>query len=97
MPLFKSAPIDGSLADLANPNQPAVLRLIRYVVDVAAERRIEASLCGDAGGDPSMLPQLLGVGLRTLSVAPSLVGRTKRAIAGTDLRELEHTNDVWPK
>jgi phosphotransferase system enzyme I (PtsI) len=84
-----------ALADLANPAQPAVLRLIRYVVDVAAGRGVEASLCGDAAGDPTMMPALLGAGLRTLSVAPALVGRTKRAIAGVDLRETTDTPG-WP-
>jgi phosphoenolpyruvate-protein phosphotransferase (PTS system enzyme I) len=39
------------------------------------------SLCGDMGGDPQHLPTLLGAGLRTVSVAPSLVGRVKRGIA----------------
>jgi phosphotransferase system enzyme I (PtsI) len=85
-----------ALTDLADPSQPAVLRLIRYVVDVAAARGAEVSLCGDAGADPAMVPRLLGVGLRTLSVAPALVGRTKRAIAGTDLREVKDAT-VWPK
>jgi len=78
-----------AVTDLADPTQPAVLRLIRHVVDVAAARGIEASLCGDAGGDPAAIPHLLAAGLRTLSVAPALVGRAKLAIAGTDLREAQ--------
>jgi len=78
-----------AVADLADPTQPAVLRLIRYVVDVAAARGIEASLCGDAAADPAAIPALLAAGLRTLSVAPALVGRVKLAIAGTDLREVQ--------
>jgi phosphoenolpyruvate-protein phosphotransferase (PTS system enzyme I) len=73
------------LAELADPTQPAVLRLIRNVVGVAAARGIDVSLCGDAGGDPAAIPALLGAGLRALSVAPALVGQTKRAIAGVDL------------
>jgi phosphotransferase system enzyme I (PtsI) len=77
------------VADLADPTQPAVLRLIRHVVDIAAARGIEASLCGDAGGDPTAIPSLLAAGVRSLSVAPTLVGRTKLAIAGTDLREAQ--------
>ncbi len=78
-----------AVADLADPIQPAVLRLIRHVVDVAAARGVEASLCGDAGGDPAAIPHLLAAGLRSLSVAPALVGRTKLAIAGVDLREVQ--------
>jgi phosphotransferase system enzyme I (PtsI) len=78
----------GAVAELADPTQPAVLRLVRHVVEVAKARGIEASLCGDAGGDPAAIPALLSAGLRTLSVAPALVGRTKLAIATADLRDL---------
>jgi phosphotransferase system enzyme I (PtsI) len=78
-----------AVADLADPIQPAMLRLIRHVVEAAAARGIEASLCGDAAGDPRAIPSLLGVGLRTLSVSPALVGRTKLTIAGVDLREAQ--------
>ena len=85
-----------AVAELADPTQPAMLRLIGHVVDVAAARGIEVSLCGDAGGDPAAIPPLLGAGLRTLSVAPALVGRTKLAIAGTDLRELQGGRS-WPR
>jgi phosphotransferase system enzyme I (PtsI) len=78
-----------AVAELADPTQPAVLRLVRHVVEVAAARGIEASLCGDAAGDPAAIPALLGAGLRTLSVAPALVGRTKLAIASADLRDVQ--------
>ena len=75
-----------ALAELADPTQPGVLRLIRHVVEVAAARGIDISLCGDAGAEPAVIPQLLAAGLRALSVAPAGVGRTKLAIAGVDLR-----------
>jgi phosphotransferase system enzyme I (PtsI) len=74
-----------ALADLADPMQPAMLRLLRQVVEIARTRDIEISLCGDAGGDPVAIPLLLGIGLRSLSMAPALVGRAKLAIAATDL------------
>ena len=74
-----------SVADLADPLNPAVLRLIEAVV--AHGRRIgrDVSLCGDAGGNPAVLPALLATGLRSLSVSPGLLARAKRAVAGTTL------------
>ena len=75
-----------ALADLCDPVQPAMLRLIGHVVDAARARGIEVSLCGDAGGDPVAIPHLLRAGLRRLSMAPALVGGAKRAIAAVDLR-----------
>ena len=73
----------GALADLASPTQPAMLRLIRHVVEVGNRRGIETSLCGDAASDPAEIAALLGAGLRILSVAPAQLARVKLAIAGT--------------
>ena len=74
-----------AVADLADPVQPAMLRLLRHVVDTAQRRGIEVSLCGDAGGDPASIPLLLSTGLRSLSMSPAQVGRAKLAIANSDL------------
>ena len=73
----------GTLADLASPTQPAMLRLIAEVVAAGHRRGIETSLCGDAAGDPEEIAALLGTGLRTLSVAPAQLPRVKLAVAGT--------------
>ena len=54
----------GAVADLADPVQPAMLRLLRCRRGRAREQRIEVSLCGDAGGDPRAIPLLLATGLR---------------------------------
>ena len=71
-----------AVAALNDPGHPAVISLIRRVVEAAAALGREVSLCGDMGGDPRYLPQLVAAGVRTVSVAPPLVGRAKRAIAG---------------
>jgi phosphoenolpyruvate-protein phosphotransferase (PTS system enzyme I) len=75
----------GAVADLADPLHPAVLRLIANVARHGRETGRDVSLCGDAGGDPAMLPALLGAGLRAISVVPTALGRTKAAIAALDL------------
>lgn len=72
-----------SVAALNDPGHPAVLSLIRRVAAVAGELGREVSLCGDMGGDPAHVEALIAAGLRTLSVAPPLVGRIKLAIAAT--------------
>lgn len=76
----------GAVADLADPGNPAVLRLIAEVAAAGARRGIEVSLCGDMAGDPAFVPALLQAGLRSLSVAPAAIARTKAAIAAADLR-----------
>jgi phosphotransferase system enzyme I (PtsI) len=72
---------NGSLAALNDPRNPAVMRLIAEVARHGARAGVEISLCGDAGGEADMIPDLLAAGLRTLSVAPSALARTKATIA----------------
>ncbi len=73
---------DGSgLGYLQRVQAPAVLQLIAASVAAAKRMGIEIGLCGDAGGDPEAIPDLLGVGLRRLSMAPPAVGRAKARIA----------------
>ena len=74
-----------SVAALADTAEPAVLRLIAMTVAAADARAIPVSLCGDAGGDPRLVPLLLDAGLRSLSMAPAAVGRVKQTIAGLTL------------
>jgi phosphotransferase system enzyme I (PtsI) len=74
-----------AVADLANPLNPAVLRLIRMVAEHGRASGREVSLCGDAGGDPEAVGALLAAGLRSLSVAPSALAATKAAIGRVDL------------
>ena len=69
------------LERLQRADYPAVLRLIAESVERAARRGIEIGLCGDAGGDPALIPALLATGLRRFSMAPSAVGAAKEAIA----------------
>jgi phosphotransferase system enzyme I (PtsI) len=77
----------GTVADLADPMNPAVLRLIASVARHGRETGREVSLCGDAGGDVRVIGALLRAGLRSLSVAPAYVGAAKQAIAAIDLRD----------
>jgi phosphoenolpyruvate-protein phosphotransferase (PTS system enzyme I) len=70
-----------SVAPLARTDHPAVLRLVGEVARYGAKTGRKVSLCGDAGGDPAMIPHLLRAGLRTLSMAPRLVASAKALIA----------------
>ena len=78
----------GTVADLADPLNPAVLRLIAAVARHGREIGRDVGLCGDAGADPHVVEHLLRAGLRSLSVTPSALSRIKQAIAGIDLRHV---------
>lgn len=59
-------------------NHPAVLRLVRIVLEEAGQ--IPVSICGELAADLKSIPILLKLGLRNLSVAPPLVPFAKQAI-----------------
>ena len=71
----------GEVAALADPSHPGVLRLIATVVESSRGAGREVSLCGDAAGDPAHIPALLKAGIRSLTVAPTALARTKLALA----------------
>jgi phosphoenolpyruvate-protein kinase (PTS system EI component) len=59
---------------------PRVLTLIALVTKSGAK----VSVCGDAAADPAVLPLLIGLGVRTLSVGAARVPQVARQIAQTD-------------
>jgi phosphoenolpyruvate-protein kinase (PTS system EI component) len=67
---------------------PRVQGLIHRVVEAAAEAGINVSVCGDAAADPAVLPLLLGLGIRTLSVGAARVPQVARRIADTKVARL---------
>jgi phosphoenolpyruvate-protein phosphotransferase len=76
---------NAALAELASPLQPAVLRLIRSVVEAARQWGRHVAVCGEAAADPEMIPLLVGLGVDELSVAPGSVRAVRRIAAGLDV------------
>jgi phosphoenolpyruvate-protein phosphotransferase len=62
---------------------PAVLRLIAQAVDTAARAGIELSVCGEMAGDPAAALALIGLGVRSLSMAAPSLPAVRRAIRGS--------------
>lgn len=59
---------------LFQPLNPAVIRLIKMVTDVAKTHRKWVSICGEMARDPIALPILVGLGLNELSInVPSIL------------------------
>jgi len=65
------------LAELRDPTHPAVLALLRGVVQQAGARGMELAICGDLLSYPDYLRQLLAVGIRALVVPPGQLARIK--------------------
>jgi phosphotransferase system enzyme I (PtsP) len=57
-----------SIAHYYVPHHPAVLRSLKRVADAGRKHQIPVSICGEMAGDPQMLPFLIGIGVRHLSM-----------------------------
>jgi phosphotransferase system enzyme I (PtsI) len=77
------------VAYLYRPLQPAMLRLLRMVVEAADKAGIELSLCGEIAGDPSIAAVLVGMGFRELSIAAIGIPDVKEMIGRFTIAEAE--------
>lgn len=60
----------GELADLSDPWQPAVLRLIAETGRAGAVHEVPVGVCGEAAADPLLAVVLVGLGVSSLSMTP---------------------------
>lgn len=65
--------LQGALADLLTPWQPAVLHMIKATCDGGAATGAKIGVCGEAAGDPLLALILVGMGVSSLSMSPSKV------------------------
>ena len=66
---------------LYNPLHPAVIRLIKTIVEAAHSYGIEVAICGEMAGEPLYLPLLLGLGINQLSMNPLCILRIKKMLS----------------
>lgn len=69
-----------STSDLYFSTHPSILRLIRMVVASANRARKPVILCGECAADPTMIPLLIGLGIREFSVAARHIPLVKHTI-----------------
>ena len=70
------------LRHLQGADHPAVLQLIKMTCEAARDQGIPVGVCGEAAGEPAMIPRLIELGVTELSMgAPSIPG-AKKVVAG---------------
>ncbi len=77
------------VAYLFQPLHPAILKMIKQVVDAAKRKGIRVFMCGEMAADPLNLSVLLGLGLDELSMNPQSIPCVKNMIKKINLREAE--------
>ncbi len=77
------------LARLASYFDPAVVRLIKGVIQAGSFRKRDVSVCGAMASDPLAVLLLVGMGLRNLSMEASAIPEVKAALARVSLAEVQ--------
>ncbi len=81
--------VNRHVAYLYNPLHPAVIRMIRHVVDAGREKKIKTFMCGEMASEPINLPILIGLGIDELSMAPQSIPGIKDMIRKIRVDESE--------
>jgi phosphotransferase system enzyme I (PtsI) len=74
------------VSHLFQPLDPAILRLLKHISDVAAEKDIAVYMCGEMAGYAIHTPLLLGLGLKELSMNPQSIPGVKQMIRSIELK-----------
>jgi phosphotransferase system enzyme I (PtsI) len=74
---------------LYQPLNPAVLRLIQNVTEVARDAKKPVALCGEMAGDPRYIPLLIGMGLEDLSMNPNSLLEAKKIVRSISYEHLK--------
>jgi len=77
--------MQGELATLLDPWQPAVLDLVAAACDGGRDTGTPIGVCGEAAADPLLALVLTGLGVSSLSMAPTRVPAVRAALAMHDL------------
>ncbi|WP_215537251.1 phosphoenolpyruvate--protein phosphotransferase [Borreliella bavariensis] len=77
------------ISNLYDKYNPAVLKLIKKVLDDGISSGIDVSVCGELGGDDAGALLLVGLGFRSLSMIPSATLRIKYLLKKYTIMELE--------
>jgi len=80
--------IDDQVNYLYDPLHPAVLLLIKRVIDAGRTASIPVSMCGEMAGDPRYVRLLLSLGLRDFSMPPNSILEIRQVINNTTLGDV---------
>ena len=86
---------DSTVSHYYIDDHPALLRLLEIIVREAAGKSV--TVCGELGGREEVIPDLLRMGFRGLSIAPPLIPATKDLIRSISLADLAAEPEFAPR
>lgn len=75
-----------NVADMYQPQHPAVLALIHNAIQQCRAYNVECSICGQAGSDPKMAVWLVEHGITSISANIDAIAKIREAVARTEKR-----------
>ena len=72
--------VNEKVADLYNPMHPAIIRLIKNIVEAGHNAGKTVGMCGEMASDPKFTPVLIGLGLDELSMSSVQIPKIKKVI-----------------
>lgn len=75
------------IANLYTHFHPAIIRLIKSVIDGAHKNHILCGMCGEAAGDPLFIPVLVGLGLDEFSMNANKILQARKLIRELDFED----------
>ncbi|WP_070000746.1 phosphoenolpyruvate--protein phosphotransferase [Cellulosilyticum sp. I15G10I2] len=81
------------VAHLYSSYQPAVIRLIKKIVDSAHAAGIWAGMCGEAAADKKLIPLWIGMGIDELSMSPRSILETREQVQNLSQKQCAQVVD----
>jgi phosphotransferase system enzyme I (PtsI) len=77
--------LDSRLSDMTSTWHPAVLRVIQIAAGAASHLIKPIGVCGEAAANPHLAAVLLGLGVNSLSMAPSAISEVRGFLSTVDI------------
>ncbi len=77
---------NATVSNYYEDTHPSMLRLLRIIIAEASGKPV--AICGEMAGREEVIPTLLEIGFRALSISPPLIPTTKELIRSIDTRNL---------
>jgi phosphotransferase system enzyme I (PtsI) len=78
--------VNEQVSYLYEPLHPAVLRLLRRIIQAAHDNGIPVAMCGEMAGEPVYIPLLLGLGIDELSMNPIAILEAKKVLRSMEYK-----------
>lgn len=86
--------VNEKIAYLYKPTHPAVLRLIRSIVDAGHKHNIWVGVCGEMASEPALALLLMGLGVEELSCSSVAIPELKKVFRSMRYTDIENLLNI---